>query len=384
MFFGLFTPKIFPPILEWLPDDVLIEIIRFAPCRADRAALCRTSKLFYELSLPILNQTVVLYLRDTMTTERATAVRSLTFWNIGPRCGLFELVEQPPSKYNLFFKSLHLMKSLVDLSFDDRWDADGECFPSRLAFTAFPRIRKLAILNPTSDSARAAVARFFSLHPGLTHVCLGWYRGAKFEYHQKWDDALSLLPNLQHYQGFNRTLLDACCTRTLRAARFQADGWPCLSVESIFATLQSRTIHSRHIPFTLSLNYRWTDERLRNMLIAVSGYMPHIRCLQMRCHNDTLNTTTVQVFTEPLRHFGRIEYFPLNYCPSYEFDLRLPWNYRRCRRAAQMLGEACPTLRACCIGSRAWKKVAVDEQWVEYTRDAFEVDAGLSEFVEQN
>ncbi|KAJ7757246.1 hypothetical protein DFH07DRAFT_461175 [Mycena maculata] len=46
-------------ITRWLPNEVLTEIIR-AALQADQATLCRVSKLFHDLSLPILNRAAYL------------------------------------------------------------------------------------------------------------------------------------------------------------------------------------------------------------------------------------------------------------------------------------------------------------------------------------
>ncbi|KAJ7612239.1 hypothetical protein FB45DRAFT_940138 [Roridomyces roridus] len=74
-------------ITRWLPNEVLIRIIRDAEM-ADQATLCRVSKLFHALSLPILYRTVVLRLDDgglsafcsslVENPERADAIRSFT------------------------------------------------------------------------------------------------------------------------------------------------------------------------------------------------------------------------------------------------------------------------------------------------------------------
>ncbi|KAJ7612209.1 hypothetical protein FB45DRAFT_875095 [Roridomyces roridus] len=406
MFFGLFKPrvrKVYLPILEWLPDEVLIEIVRSAP-KGNQAALCRTSKPFYALSLPILYQNVVLYLgekTDIIDTfcltvvghpERADVIRSLRFKNVGYIRYTWCLKSL---NYDLFFESLKRMNNLEHLSFDDD-TTSPEDFSSRLASMTFPRLRHLAIYHPTSDSGRAQVARIFSLHRDLTHVAL-WSLCPDSDEPEyiKWDNTV-VLQNLRHYEGHSTALLDACCTtRTLRAARIRAISWP--TPRSIFATLQSRTSRDQNLPFTLSIDYMLKNDELQSMLVSLSGDMPQIRCLQMRSYEDKMHIvgpqvfsafiranpfmqTTVQTFAENLRRFGRIQYFALNYRAHYEYELGSVWNAKRCHKAVKMFAEACPTLRACCIGSRAWKKVIMDAPWVEYTRDAFEVDAGLSEF----
>ncbi|KAJ7675138.1 hypothetical protein B0H17DRAFT_1207877 [Mycena rosella] len=49
--------RAYKAISQWLPNEVLTEIIQ-AATQEDQASLCRVSKLFHALSLPVLNRTV--------------------------------------------------------------------------------------------------------------------------------------------------------------------------------------------------------------------------------------------------------------------------------------------------------------------------------------
>ncbi|KAJ7100512.1 hypothetical protein C8R44DRAFT_888321 [Mycena epipterygia] len=52
------TRRAHKAISRWLPNEVLTEIIEVVPNLADRASLCRVSKLFHALCLPILYRVV--------------------------------------------------------------------------------------------------------------------------------------------------------------------------------------------------------------------------------------------------------------------------------------------------------------------------------------
>ncbi|KAJ7511480.1 hypothetical protein B0H11DRAFT_2387366 [Mycena galericulata] len=79
---------------RWLPDELIIEIIQNIS-KADQANLCRVSKLFRSLTLPVLNRDVALYVGDGPILDafcsallanpaRADTIRSFTLWDDGP------------------------------------------------------------------------------------------------------------------------------------------------------------------------------------------------------------------------------------------------------------------------------------------------------------
>ncbi|KAJ7612207.1 hypothetical protein FB45DRAFT_875093 [Roridomyces roridus] len=271
--------------------------------------------------------------------------------------------------YDLLFDSLKVLQNLQHLSFDNyrRYYSALDEY-SEFASITFPHLRRLAIGIPESKSGRSTIAQLFSRHPRLTHVCL-WPNHEPFE---KWDfNVPYLLPNLRHYEGYNMAPLDACCARTLQAARIPIPSWLTASTVPIWETLHSRT--NKKLPFTLSIDLDLlNDDAMRSMLTSLSGEMPHIQCLQLRTCEDKIQITAVQALAELLEHFGRMEYFELTYNYYYEQDVKL------CRQAVDIVAETCPTLRECCIGNQAWK--TVNAQWVEYGRVAFEIDSGLSDF----
>jgi hypothetical protein len=60
------TRRAYKSISRWLPNEVISETIQAAP-QSDQIALCRTSKLFHALGIPVLYRVVELYGSSFMT-----------------------------------------------------------------------------------------------------------------------------------------------------------------------------------------------------------------------------------------------------------------------------------------------------------------------------
>ncbi|KAJ7454634.1 hypothetical protein B0H11DRAFT_1926461 [Mycena galericulata] len=101
-------------IARWLPDELITEIIRNIS-KADQANLCRVSKLFRSLTLPVLNRDVALYVGNGPVLDafcsallanpaRADAIRSFTLWDDGP----FTISDQTFQAMKLMTRLEHL------------------------------------------------------------------------------------------------------------------------------------------------------------------------------------------------------------------------------------------------------------------------------------
>ncbi|KAJ7612173.1 hypothetical protein FB45DRAFT_1037095 [Roridomyces roridus] len=108
-------------ITRWPPNEVLAELTRLLP-KAAQAALCRTSKLFHALALPILSRSVFLSTGRLkaleafcsgmiQNPERATALRSLTFWSKSPGANIHQ--------YDVLIEVIKLMTKLENLMFSE-------------------------------------------------------------------------------------------------------------------------------------------------------------------------------------------------------------------------------------------------------------------------
>ncbi|KAJ7651089.1 hypothetical protein FB45DRAFT_889603 [Roridomyces roridus] len=361
--------------LLMLPNEVLAAIIEGAAL-ADQATLCRVSRLFHQLSLPILNRAVILHV-DRTTTEysafcsamiqnygRADAIRFLALRD--SRLGS----ERKPD-YDLVTKSMGLMHRLEHLSIVDHSKLPGSdpglipCLES----LSFPALRICHIdLDLNFVHRRGpAVARFLARHPNLTHVRL-WQQ--QITDSSTWASASTLLPNLRHFQG-SACFVPALATRRLTEARIDWWGFP--DIDGVLEALRSASVEiETGLPFVLSnFHFHAGVDELRALLQALSVHMSHTTTLQLRI---LLPREAMKMLAEYLPRFTRLEYVALNQPQHLSFSLG-PSEWLN----LQSWGDACPTLRACSVGSQAWRRMD-DGKWEEYDKGDFEMEAGLSVF----
>ncbi|KAJ7490808.1 hypothetical protein FB451DRAFT_1389566 [Mycena latifolia] len=85
------TRRAYKAISRWLPSEIILEIIQAAP-QADRASLCRVSKLFHALGLPVLYRVVHLQTRASAEAFGPTVLSNIALgplvrsFTIDPAC----------------------------------------------------------------------------------------------------------------------------------------------------------------------------------------------------------------------------------------------------------------------------------------------------------
>ncbi|KAJ7627236.1 hypothetical protein FB45DRAFT_1060007 [Roridomyces roridus] len=360
-------------ITLWLPNEVLTGIIRCAN-KPDQATLCRVSKLFHGLVLPIINRAISLECLDkkgrpcerTLNSflqslirnpERAEAVRSLTFLRQWPFA--------PPVDYDLLFEAMELMRNLEFLSFDDILNSE---IITRLACLTWPNLSWCRIeVMCTDGSTATGFAKFLSQHPSIVRVFLSAV-GAP----DPLGPGPTFLPNLRHYNG-DPLFLDKLSTRSLETARVYVDE---LRIECDARALQAAS--NPNLPFVLSLEYAALelDNPIQTILRALSAEFPRIRSLQLReIETNPLDITALQHVTAQLPHFTQIAYFSLTYAtprPKFVVDAQSD------DAAFQTWVAASPTLIGCCIGNVARRKLG--GEWEQVSVDDFDAQAGFSVF----
>ncbi|KAJ7619646.1 hypothetical protein FB45DRAFT_931307 [Roridomyces roridus] len=158
-------------ITVWLPNEVLTEIVRNAR-KSDQATICRVSKLFYALALPILNRDVVLRSHNHIlevleafsssmmeSPVRADSVRSLTFIP-----GLSYSVRGE----ELLVESLKVMRRLEHLCIDDSRPHGG--LVARLGSVNIPNLSSCSFMRAYPDSWEIGILQFLSRNPTITHL----------------------------------------------------------------------------------------------------------------------------------------------------------------------------------------------------------------------
>ncbi|KAJ7614135.1 hypothetical protein FB45DRAFT_1064946 [Roridomyces roridus] len=361
-------------ITLWLPNEVLTEIIQYAN-RPDQAALCRVSRLFHGLVLPILNRAISLRLVDKegrpyepiltsllqsliRNPERADAVQSLSF--------IRKWAYKAPVDYDLLTDSIKLMRNLESLSFNDYRE---RTIITRLACLSFPNLSRCRIrMSRIGVSAAMDLATFLSQHHSIVRLVLripGIQGGAN-----SLEPGLNLLPNLRQYQGTG-LFFDRLATRYLQAAQFLLS-----EIESDVQALKSIT--NPHVPFVLSREFasRALDNSIQKILSPLSVELPLIGSLQLRVydiHTGPLGIDALQYVAAQLPNFTQIAYFSLT-SPELEFFVDAESD----QAAFETWVAAASTLIGCCIGNVARRKFR--EEWEPLSVEDFHKQAGFSVF----
>ncbi|KAJ7612193.1 hypothetical protein FB45DRAFT_940063 [Roridomyces roridus] len=365
-------------ITKWLPNEILTEIIQHAP-RADQATLCRTSKSIQALTLPILNRMVVLeHTKDHMESVidafllsmidnpgRATATRSLKL-----------VSHRTPFKFSkstndLLFRAMELFKSLDHLSLQvamNHWT-----LVARLERLTFPLLSKCSINIPDHKARVKIVAQFLSRHPTITHLRLWPAQGVSHPISPS-DWAAPMLPNLQHYRG-TPALVPAFSTRSLKSMVASLD-------PPDYAVL--RPLANPELPFAMSV-VTYSDvhgqDLMPKTLRSLSEHMPFVTQLRIQrwdrgAKMETHVTDSVEIH---LRLLTRLEHFELNFAYGYatrHVD-RFVIDAESDRQALQAFADACPTMKACRLVDRSWRKA--DGRWDEYPTKEFQKELGFYE-----
>ncbi|KAJ7736202.1 hypothetical protein DFH07DRAFT_843031 [Mycena maculata] len=350
-----------------LPNEIITEIIRDVSM-VDHATLCRVSKLFNALSLPFLNRTIVgrldnnhVHVLKAFCTAliahpfRADTIRSLTFVGRG-----YIWTEDSESR-ELWLQSMKLMRRLEHLSIDST-RVVGQLVP-KLSLLNFPRILRCSLKIPADMWHVDVVAAFLKTHATLTHVRI--YINGPIG-HQS-----VFLPNLQYFDGY-MAHLPSIVTQHLKAVRilWRIGG---LEIDNFVKKLASMT--DPKIPFISSHRFHTSLDDTSRILTALSTRMQHTTTLQINYLVD--DQSAIGHVTERLWQFRRLLYLAFDYIyriPDSDEDVA----YRQ--DTLQACANACPTLKACSLFARAWRKV--DDMWQEYPMEDFLIEAGLSAFEE--
>ncbi|KAJ7612192.1 hypothetical protein FB45DRAFT_1065550 [Roridomyces roridus] len=328
-------------ITKWLPNELLVEMIQNTP-RADQAALCRVSKLFHALTLPVLNGTVVLDDRryrthtfsdaflssNTPRADQAALCRvskllhALTLPVLNGTVVLDDrryrthtfsdaflssVIDDPgrasftrsltlifrsasyDSTCDLLFQTLESLKALRHLSL--KIMNPSEIFLSHLPHLTFPQLSTCHIEISDHKIRVPSVAQFLSRHPTITQLRL-WPIQESTHPVSPSEWAASMLPNLQNYQGTS-ALLPAFSTRNLRSIVAWADP-PDHAVVRLLANPE--------LPFAISITTDISADQQDQMqmnLRSLSEHMPFITQLQIQLwdHGVRMNATALHVIS---------------------------------------------------------------------------------------
>ncbi|KAJ6548141.1 hypothetical protein DFH09DRAFT_1087261 [Mycena vulgaris] len=337
----------YKPISEWIPNELITEIIEAAP-QEDQAILCRVSKLFLALGVPVLYRVVHLDGDDLVASFCSAIlsnsalpelVRSFTVgfmrgWALfGPGesflgvyfLSLVTLV--PNSLSRLLVNSLKSFFFLEGCSINTTL-LEETCLQELLRWS-FPHLRWCSLsIDDRWSSMREDVGSFLLHHPGLNKVHI-----QQLCYLDVWPSAQAPIPLLQfQYLRCPVTLLPLLVATSLKEVSLDwiIDGL--IDVEAAVLALKSMT--RPDTPFVCSNT--GCDNYFVRIMNAVLRDIPHTRTLRMRLFN----------------------------LPTSSHDTEAEDHIR-----VQGLGNACPTLTACCLNRCAWRKVS--GVWEKYPLNDF-------------
>ncbi|KAJ7612174.1 hypothetical protein FB45DRAFT_1065535 [Roridomyces roridus] len=367
-------------ITRWLPNEVLTEIIRHAR-RADQMTLCRASKLFHALVLPILSQSIDLWtnrpsslkefcLSLVKNPERAVYTRSISIINDGACTFALDLLMQ----------TMQLMGRIQKFCLNEGRTSDEQLtytVASRLASLSFPHLTHLSAIQTNGNPSIAPLRDFLGRHPTITHLCM-------LDHDKDSDWSGIHLPNLRQYLGADKPdFLGALRLRPLHCLKEAKIMWSSWDIEPTLEPLGSMPVP--HLPFVFSSNVIiWDTNHLSRTLASLSVHMPYMTSFQIRSwHTETMGLETIQRITAHLPAFTKLVYLALDYVQSEDLYVA---SAVQDEQALYTWTDVCPTLKACClaIGATAWRKVGEsgEMRWEIYPRADFEAEAGFVAFEE--
>ncbi|KAJ7759565.1 hypothetical protein B0H16DRAFT_1533738 [Mycena metata] len=341
------TRRQYKSISRWLPNEILIEIIR-AVATADQATLARVCKLFHGLATPVIYSVVELrklarilgFCRCIVSNSSLSRfVRSLI---LDDDC--VEDAEDSHSK--LILRSLKTLMSLEHLSLLPRLLSHEDLNTFFLQCT-FPRLVTCRL--GVQDAWVDALASFLINHPLLTSLRLPGTPGCP--------PPLSIpLSNLQYFQGPASFVPQIETSHLKSVDQVWWDSDQESEAEPIFVALRSMT--RRDIPFECRI-YWVPEAELATLVECVSRNLPQVKLLRIQ-HGGIGIERPAEKMAALKRCLPRLTSLAFLSMESMVIvpELFSPFweDEPKDRKTVQALGELCPTLNACCLNGQAWWK----------------------------
>ncbi|KAJ6548233.1 hypothetical protein DFH09DRAFT_1170037 [Mycena vulgaris] len=157
----------------------------------------------------------------------------------------------------------------------------------------------------------------------------------------------------------------------LKEATLDWDTLGTIDIEMVVRALRSMT--HPDVPFVCS-NYH-CGNNFAEIVNSVSRNIPHTRTLCIRLLELPMpKHAVIGQFIDCLPRFPGLQFFALEAMYPRRKNF---WNTEEAdKKAVEMLGDASPTLEACCLNQCAWRKV--NGGWEKYPVEDFMILAGLS------
>ncbi|KAJ6548182.1 hypothetical protein DFH09DRAFT_1367018 [Mycena vulgaris] len=363
------TRRAYKAISRWLPNEIITEIVRAAPPN-DQASLCRVSKLFRGICLPILYRAVGLATYTSLVAFCSTISSNSL---VAQLVRSFEVsyIMVPPGRIpigRLFVDSSKALLRLRGFSIPASLLADG--YSQELLGWTFPHLVRCRIgahAGWSTTEEENTLASFLFRHPGLKTI-----RVEDFDNLEVWSSAQGRIPllHLQHLKCPVAILPSIRASNLTRVTLEWHYSDSPADVERTIIALQSMT--RPDIPFICSNDA--CDNAFAEIMTSLSIHIPHLRTLHMRLYwSSKSNEEIIGHVMKCLPRFTSLIFFSFQIVFDYNDTF---WDTEaEDQTEVQGLGDACPTLEACCLNRCAWRKV--NRMWEKYPLDDFTALAGL-------
>ncbi|KAJ7687233.1 hypothetical protein B0H17DRAFT_1332496 [Mycena rosella] len=344
------TRRAHKAILQWLPNETITEIVQAAP-RSDQASLCRVSKLFRDLCLLILYRVVgleadasVADFGDTVLSNAALAGLVRSYSVHFPRAGMahverFSQVLVDSSKALVRLEALsihHMLLTDTHLEMLLRW--------------TFPHLVRCRLGTASSHwndtEEQDTLASFLIRHPGLENLHI---QHIPYALERSSTSVRIPLPRLQQLRCPPRIIPSIVALR-LKRVQLYWNNDDLDEVENTFVALKAMTAS--------------------DVVDSVSRNLPHTRTLQLQSDYPPLH--------EAIGHLKNClpRFTGLAFLSVHPMSRVLYVREGGVSEEINVLSDACPTLEACRLRRRAFRKV--DGMWETCCLDVFNELAGLS------
>ncbi|KAJ7687267.1 hypothetical protein B0H17DRAFT_1136390 [Mycena rosella] len=358
----LLTRRANKAISRWLPNEIITEIVQAAP-RSDQASLCRVSKLFRDLCLPILYRVVDLQANASVAEFGHTVLSNpalaglVRSYSVGPSMSMNDvspiLVDSSKAFVRLEALSIH-RRLLTETGLENllRW-----------TFPHLVRCNLSLVSSGYSHTEPHTLASFLIRHSGLEKLHI---RDFSYGLPRPSTSACIPLLRLQQLGCPSRIIPFIAALRLKRVKLYWDDDLDVGEIENTFVALKAM-ITSDVLFISSNAN---CDKNLSAVVDSLSRNLPHTRTLQLLSFFSPPLTEVIGHLKNYLPRFTGLAFLSV----QYEGFQAKPSTGKE-EEEINVLGDVCPTLQACRLHQRAWRKV--DGMWETYPLTDFDALAGL-------
>ncbi|KAF8208096.1 hypothetical protein K438DRAFT_1754839 [Mycena galopus ATCC 62051] len=359
--------------LTELPPEITCKVIETAP-PSDQAALCRTSRLFHALGVPILYREVDFTDYKSMQDFCSTVLANPSkFARLTRSFTVTISVYLRPLDDSVLLKLSDCFKALTRIEHISLEDYRLSKASRQLLLSGtFPYLVRCTVSLPTDGRWTSmlhadTVASFLIRHSTLESISICPNSDSDLELWPLTSPRIPM-PNLQRLSAPPQLFSSLIDTR-LKELNTSFYPSPPMSVAAMFAILGP--LIRNDTPFVFSLDW-CPDVAFEETVDYVLKHMPHIRTLQLEVVTVRLSLEEIlECFASRLPRFTNLAFFSFS-----RVKLEVTFDPDEGADQIRPLLDACPTLQAFRVANNAWRKA--DRAWENFTIDEFVAMAGIS------